>query len=85
MQTSNTKPDDEQLGTIPAVGRNQATVPKSHSKLDITKNKEASIEANAGGKVNEKVSSDGSTHDGKVVRAAILMRVGAPPSRARPP
>jgi ribonuclease HI len=64
------------LETLATTGRDPAKAHKRPFKLDIAKDKEASIKADKEGREIIKVYSDGSAQEGKVGAAAILIRPG---------
>lgn len=74
MQAFEIKPN--QFETLTTTGSNPAMQHKRPFKVDVAKDKEASIEADAKGKERIKVYSDGSAQDGKVGAATVLIRPG---------
>jgi ribonuclease HI len=64
------------LETLATTGGNPAETHKRPFKLDIAKDKEASIKADKEGTERIKIYSDGSAHEGKVGAAAALIRPG---------
>jgi ribonuclease HI/exonuclease III len=74
MQAFNVKPG--LLETLATTGGNPARTHKRPFKMDIPKDKEASIKADKEGTETIKVYSDGSAQEGKVGAAAVLIRPG---------
>jgi hypothetical protein len=71
MQAFNVKPG--LLETLATTGGNPARTHKRPFKMDIPKDKEASIKADKEGTETIKVYSDGSAQEGKVGAAAVLI------------
>jgi ribonuclease HI len=74
MQAFKIKPSS--LETLATTGGNPAKTHKRPFKMDIAKDKEASIKADKEGREIIKVYSDGSAQDGKVGAAAVLIHPG---------
>src|SRR6266702_4756810 len=77
MQAFNIKPS--LFETISTTGGNPARADIRPFKLDIAKNKDASIMADTEGNEKVKIYSDGSAQNGKVGAAAVLVRPGKKP------
>ena len=74
MQTFNIKPNA--LETVATTGGNPATRHKRPFKIEIAKDKKASVAADAEGMERIRVYSDGSAQEGKVGAAAVLIYPG---------
>ncbi|KAI9430296.1 hypothetical protein BJY52DRAFT_1351176 [Lactarius psammicola] len=68
------KADPKDFETIPAIGRNLATIEKRPFRTEIPKDKEESKRTDTHAPEHLKIYTDGSAHDGKVGAAAVMMK-----------